>query len=79
MEEETFIFDLGSNASPADIEKLQPFRALADDSSVELTLTQEHTLDKAILALHSLGLEVKSLRNKTNRLEEFFIQKTSKV
>jgi ABC-2 type transport system ATP-binding protein len=57
---------------------LQPFRAMAGDRSVELTLTKDHTLDKALLALHGLGLEVKSLRNKTNRLEEFFVQKTQK-
>ncbi|TXH06884.1 MAG: ABC transporter ATP-binding protein [Candidatus Moraniibacteriota bacterium] len=78
MEEETFVFDLGSSVSTEGIAKLQPFRASVGDRSVELTLTKEHTLDKALLALHGLGLEVKSLRNKTNRLEEFFVQKTGK-
>lgn len=79
MEEETFVFDLGSNVSSDGVAKLQPFRVSVGDRSVELTLTKEHTLDKAILALHGLGLEVKSLRNKTNRLEEFFVQKTGKT
>lgn len=79
MEEETFVFDLGSDVSSDGVAKLQPFRASIGDRSVELTLTKEHTLDKAILALHGLGLEVKSLRNKTNRLEEFFVQKTGKT
>ena len=79
MEEETFVFDLGSDVSPDGVTKLEPFRVSVGDRSVELTLTKEHTLDKAILALHGLGLEVKSLRNKTNRLEEFFVQKTGKT
>lgn len=79
MEEETFVFDLGTDLSAENVSALQPFRASAGDRSVELTLTKDHTLDKAILALHGLGLEVKSLRNKTNRLEEFFVQKTSKA
>lgn len=79
MEEETFVFDLGSDVSADGAAKLQPFRVSVGDRSVELTLTKEHTLDKAILALHGLGLEVKSLRNKTNRLEEFFVQKTGKT
>lgn len=79
MEEETFVFDLGSDVSAEGVVTLQPFRASVGDRSVELTLTKEHTLDKAILALHGLGLEVKSLRNKTNRLEEFFVQKTSQA
>lgn len=79
MDEETFVFDLGENLSADGIQQLQPFRVSIGDRLVELTLTREHTLDKAILALHGLGLEVKSLRNKTNRLEEFFVQKTTKV
>lgn len=79
MEEETFVFDLGSNVSADGVAKLAPFQAVIGDRSIELTLTKEHTLDKAILALHGLGLEVKSLRNKTNRLEEFFVQKTGKI
>lgn len=78
MEEETFVFDLGSDVSLDGLAKLQPFSVVPGARSVELTLTQEHTLDKALLALHGLGLEVKSLRNKTNRLEEFFVQKTAK-
>ncbi len=79
MEKETFVFDLGTSILEQDLAKLQPFSAVPGDRSVELTLTKDATLDKAILALHSLGLEVKSLRNKTNRLEEFFVQKTNKA
>jgi ABC-2 type transport system ATP-binding protein len=76
MEKETFVFDFSSRLTPEMMQSLQVFQAKAGEQSVELTLTREHTLDKALLALHGLGLEVKSLRNKTNRLEEFFVQKT---
>lgn len=79
MEKETFVFDLGTSIPEQELPKLQPFSAVPGDRSVELTLTKDATLDKAILALHGLGLEVKSLRNKTNRLEEFFVQKTNKA
>lgn len=79
MEKETFVFDLGTSIPEQELPKLQSFSAVPGDRSVELTLTREATLDKAILALHGLGLEVKSLRNKTNRLEEFFVQKTHKA
>lgn len=76
MEKETFVFDFASGLTSEMIQSLQVFQARASEQSVELTLTREYTLDKALLALHGLGLEVKSLRNKTNRLEEFFVQKT---
>lgn len=79
MEEETFVFDLGTSIPEESLVSLQLFSAVPGDRSVELTLTKEATLDKALLALHGLGLEVKSLRNKTNRLEEFFVQKTRKA
>ena len=78
MEEEKFVFDLGSSIPAEEVPTLAPFSVVVGDHSVELTLTKEHTLDKALLVLHGLGLEVKSLRNKTNRLEEFFVQKTRK-
>lgn len=79
MEKETFVFDLGESVPEQELSKLQSFSVVPGDRSVELTLTKEATLDKALLALHGLGLEVKSLRNKTNRLEEFFVQKTHKA
>jgi len=79
MEEETFVFDLGAPVPEKGLPQLASFAVISRDRSVELTLTKEHTLDKALLAIHGLGLEVKSLRNKTNRLEEFFVQKTQRT
>jgi ABC-2 type transport system ATP-binding protein len=79
MERETIVFDLTTDLSPTALASLAPFGPTPLDRSVELTLTKERTLDQALRALHGLGLEVRSLRNKTNRLEEFFLQKTQRI
>lgn len=79
MERETFVFDLDRDLSPDEAAQLRAFEAEAGERTVEMTITREHSLDQAILALHGLQLEVKSLRNKANRLEEFFIKKTSRT
>ena len=76
MERETMVLDLHRSLSQDEIMALASFEPVAGDGSVEVTLTKAHTLNQAILILHGLALEVQSLRNKTNRLEEFFIQKT---
>lgn len=76
MERETIVFDLDRDVTGEELMALTAFEPVPERKALELTLTKEHTLDKAILALHGLGVKVESLRNKTNRLEEFFIQKT---
>lgn len=76
MERETIVFDLNRDATNAELSALLSFEPVRSERSLELTLTKTNTLDKALVALHGVGLEVQSLRNKTNRLEEFFIQKT---
>ncbi len=78
MERETFVFDLDRDLSPDETATLQTFEAERGERSVEMTVSGGHTLDQAILALHGLHLQVKSLRNKTNRLEEFFVKKTAR-
>lgn len=77
MPEESIVVDLDKPIEKIALEKLAPFHPKpVDGDTVELTVSKEHTLNNAILALHGLGYTVKSLRNKANRLEEFFIKKT---
>jgi ABC-2 type transport system ATP-binding protein len=77
MPEESIVIDLDKPIEKTALEKLSPFHPKSvDGDTIELTISKEHTLNNAILALHGLGYTVKSLRNKANRLEEFFIRKT---
>lgn len=76
MEREAIVFDLDRDVTEAEAAALASFEPKPAPKSLELTLTKENTLDKAILALHGVGVKVMSLRNKANRLEEFFMEKT---
>lgn len=76
MDEETFVFSLNRDVTPHDLQALAEFTPVRSGTELELTLSREHTLNAAFQALNSLGLVVRTMRNKTNRLEEFFVQKT---
>jgi ABC-2 type transport system ATP-binding protein len=79
MHEETFVFDLDKTPDEKLLGTLSKAQAKsAGDGTLELTLTKEYSLNTAVLDLNKEGYQVKSLRNKTNRLEEFFIHHTSK-
>lgn len=75
MDEETFIFQF-NQALPSEVSvALQAFQPKVREQEIELTLSREHDANMAFEAFARLGLRVMTLRNKTNRLEEFFIQK----
>lgn len=50
-----------------------------DDSSFEVELGQHQSLNALFNALSEAGVEVSSMRNKHNRLEELFVKLTTKV
>ena len=78
MSEETFVFDLDKNPNDALLRVFEAHKASRPQEHVfELTLTKVYTLNHAVTDLNKEGYQVKSLRNKTNRLEEFFISHTS--
>lgn len=79
MDEETFVFDLDRDIGDDVLAAFSGHRAVrVGDRGLEITLTKEYPLNSAVLELDREGYQVKSLRNKTNRLEEFFIQETNK-
>ncbi len=79
MDEETFVFDLDKTPDHALLSKFSTQRALTPrDHCLELTLTKSYPLNTAVLDLNKEGYQVQSLRNKTNRLEEFFVRHTNK-
>ena len=79
MDDETFVFDLDKDPNDALLAKFAAHKAKRPaDSSLELTLTKSYPLNTAVIDLNTEGYHLKSLRNKTNRLEEFFIKHTNK-
>ncbi len=70
---ETFVLDLEKTTTALpDIEPFV-FRARADDS-IEVDVPQGQNINQLFAGLSQVGINVKSLRNKSNRLEEFFLR-----
>jgi ABC-2 type transport system ATP-binding protein len=79
MDEETFVFDLDRDPDAKLLDTMKIYNATRPRGmALELVLTKSRTLNSAILELNKSGYTVMSLRNKTNRLEEFFVKKTQK-
>lgn len=76
---ESFILDLDRGFSDDDLASLRAFTGKRlDQDSIEVSLDKGQTLNEVILALNARSLQVKSMRNKSNRLEELFINITKK-
>lgn len=71
LESETFIFDLGAK-SP--LPKLEGYGyRLIDTSTLEVDVKREQGLNSLFSQLNVQGIQVLSMRNKANRLEELFV------
>ena len=80
MTTETFLFDLEQSLSSemeAELASISAKRVDAD--TIEMTLRKGEVLGDAILALGKLGIRVGCMRDKTNRLEELFLDVTKKI
>lgn len=79
MDKETFVFDL-EKPLPAATEALVAQFGVhkIDADTIEMTVKQGESINDAINALNRLDIRVRSVRNKTNRLEEFFMQKIAR-
>lgn len=77
MEAMTVVCDLSRALTDAEIKQLSSFTPVLDSQEVSLTLSKQYTLSAAIDLLNKMGVVVTSIKNKTNRLEEFFLQKTT--
>ncbi len=70
---ETFIFDLKQPVqAPLKIEGFQ--LRFIDDTTLEADLEKGQSINQLFSALSNLNVEVLSMRNKTNRLEQLFVQ-----
>jgi ABC-2 type transport system ATP-binding protein len=72
LDKETFIFDL---LKPVEVIKTlgeYPFNQL-DPMTVEVELNKEQSLNQLFRVFSEQGIEVASMKNKANRLEELFL------
>lgn len=77
LQQETFIFYLQEALAIAP--KLKAARAqLSDERTLEVLPNTSVSLDEIFAELHGLGIRVRSMRNKSNRLEELFMNLVSK-
>jgi ABC-2 type transport system ATP-binding protein len=72
---QTEIFVLNLNESLAETPVIPGFRTtLADDHTLEVEVSKGQTLNDIFAQLSAKGIQVNSMRNKVNRLEELFIR-----
>jgi ABC-2 type transport system ATP-binding protein len=73
LQREVFVLSLADE--PGRAPELAGFRTeLVDSGELEVELGPSHTLNDLFHALDAKGIEVVSLRNKANRLEELFMR-----
>ena len=77
LQQETFIFYLQDNLARAP-ELNSAHTQLSDERTLEITPNTTLSLDEIFAELHTLGIRVRSMRNKSNRLEELFMNLVSK-
>ena len=71
LTKETFVLDLANAAS---IDSLQGFTVRQiDDHTLEIDVEKGQGVNAVFTALTAKGVEVLSMRNKANRLEELFV------
>lgn len=74
LETETLILDLAPNSPISPTLALEGYPILANqDNSLEIEVHREQGLTSLFAQLAQQGIEVLSMRNKTNRLEELFV------
>ncbi|UAA38511.1 ABC transporter ATP-binding protein [Paraneptunicella aestuarii] len=69
---ETFVLDLSANSNTPKLDKYE-YR-LIDDHTLEVDVPKEAGMNNLFQQLSEQGIEVLSMRNKANRLEELFVR-----
>ena len=71
---EVFVLNLRSSLQKAPSLASSIATTLTDDHTLEVETTKEQNLNEVFAELSALGIEVLSMRNKVNRLEEIFMR-----
>ena len=69
---ETFVFDLNETVSP-DIQLSGFPVTVTSDDSLEVTVEKGQSINDIFALLSEQGVQVRSMRTKSNRLEELFV------
>ncbi|PCJ31786.1 MAG: ABC transporter [Gammaproteobacteria bacterium] len=77
LDKETFVLDLAS-ALPADFKLANFTIQQLDDTTLEVDLQRDDNLNHLFSALTEQHIEVRSMKNKANRLEELFLNLVEK-
>ena len=72
LQVETFVLDLSQPITHVPLE-LQSTTRMVDDRTLEADVDREGGLNELYVQLSRAGIHVQSMRNKTNRLEQLFI------
>ena len=78
LHEESFIFDLAEPIQPLHLDIIGVRFNLIDPVTLEVTMDKAHTLNQLFQLLEAQGIQVRSMRNKSNRLEELFVRLVEK-
>jgi ABC-2 type transport system ATP-binding protein len=77
LDKETFIFN--TKKPITSLQSLQPFEyRVVDETTMEITLGKEESLNHVFELLGKQNIVIESMRNKTNRLEELFLEMVEK-
>lgn len=71
LDVETFVFDLKPNSEPSELVGLSS--RVIDSHTIEVDVKKTQTINSVFTELNNQGIEVLSMRNKSNRLEELFV------
>ena len=73
LQAETFVLNLREACTA--VPRLEGFRAmLADEHTLEVEVSRGQSLNRVFAQLSEQGIEIDSMRNKVNRLEELFVR-----
>ncbi len=79
MTTETFLFDLEQSLDSSLERRLSEVSAKkVDADTIEVTVRKGETLSRVMQSLDRIGIRVRSMRNRGNRLEELFLDVTKK-
>jgi ABC-2 type transport system ATP-binding protein len=78
LDVEGFLLDVEGRL-PARLPAIEGATLLAeDDHTIDLEMPREMELNRVFAALDAAGIKVRSMRTKSNRLEELFVRMTAK-
>lgn len=80
LHKETYILDTVNDVDTSLIENMQALEVTHVEGNVlELSIQNNQSISQALMTLSNAGIQVQSIRSKTNRLEELFVHLTHKT